>query len=275
MTLIKRIFPARMKNIGKVVLNASLAPLGWKLAPQTSPTLEGDWYDSPVDGVVSQHRPLSVDDQRFQQAVEHLAQWKAFQRLDAVLRGDEVLFRLYLAGQLAVTAGAIPGDYIEFGTFRGATAFCMLHATEPLSNPKSMYLYDTFSGIPSESMSPHEREVGLGGLHRDTSVELVRSSLARYRDRIHIRCGIIPETLDDSGPTQIAMMHVDLNLAQPTLDALHWAYPRWSTGGICLLDDYLWRGFEDQRRCLEQFFREKQLTIIGLPTGQGVVLNHT
>lgn len=44
-------------------------------------------------------------------------------------------------------------------------------------------------------------------------------------------------------------------------------------GGICLLDDYLWQGFEDQRRLVDEFFEQQQLTIIALPTGQGIVLN--
>ena len=68
-------------------------------------------------------------------------------------------------------------------------------------------------------------------------------------------------------------MHVDLNLAQPTIDALEWAYPRWSSGGICLLDDYLWEGYEDQRTTVDEFFRVKKLAVVSLPTGQGVVIN--
>ena len=68
-------------------------------------------------------------------------------------------------------------------------------------------------------------------------------------------------------------MHVDLNASSVTLHALVWAYPRWSFGGICLLDDYLWDGYEDQRRCLEDFFGQKHQQILGLPTRQGIVLN--
>lgn len=273
MSLIKRILPSAAKDAAKRVCNGILKPIGWKLARENSTVIEDDWYLSPVDGVASRHRPLSVDDQDFQQAVEHLAAGEAFQRLDAVRRGEEVLYRLYLAGQLARAADHLSGEYVEFGTYRGATAFCMLHATRHSVDPKSIYLYDTFSGIPSHGMTEHEKRVGLGGMHRDTSVERVGETLTRFRDRVLFRPGLIPRTLDDAGPDQIAMMHVDLNLASPTLDALRWAYPRWSPGGICLLDDYLWQGFEDQRRLVDEFFEQQQLTIIALPTGQGIVLN--
>ena len=273
MSLIKRMIPAAAKDFGKRFFGVLLQPLGWKLAPLDSQVLEGSWYASPVDGVVSQHRPLSIDDPIFREGLKRLASADAFKRLDRVLRDEEVIYRLYLAGQLAQTASRLPGDFVEFGTFRGATAYCMLQATAKTSAPKPIYLYDTFSGIPSDELTLHEKEVGLGGLHQDTSVERVSETLAAFRDRVRFRPGKIPATLDDSGPAQIAMMHVDLNLAAPTADALHWAWPRLSRGGICLLDDYLWQGFEDQRRCVDDFFHSKQQTIIGLPTGQGLVLN--
>jgi predicted O-methyltransferase YrrM len=275
MSLIKRIVPTAAKDFAKHAVNASLARIGWKLAPKDGIVIEGCWYESPVDGVISRHRPPSIDDRRFQAAVQHLAKFHAFPNLDAAVRGEVVLYRLFLAGQLAATARSIAGDFVEFGTFRGATAYCMLDATNEDAEPKSIYLYDTFAGIPTAGVTSHEREVGLAGSYRDTSVDLVRENLSTFDSRVHIRQGLIPHTLDDGGPSKIAMMHVDLNLAKPTVDALTWAYPRWSAGGICLLDDYLWEGFEDQREGVEEFFRQRQLTIVALPTGQGMVLNHS
>ncbi len=273
MGAIKQFFPTAAKDLAKRFINAALGPLGWKLAPASSVVLAGSWYDSPVDGVVSKHRPPSLDDPKFRETIEHLAKHKAFAGLESALRGETVLQRLYLAGQLASSAQAIAGDFVEFGTFRGATAYCMLRATDQRTDPKAIFLYDTFSGIPNDGMTQHEQEVGLAGAHRDTSVSVVAENLAAFESRVRIRPGLIPATLDETGPQRIAMMHVDLNLAQPTIAALRWADPRWSPGGICLLDDFLWAGYEDQRRCVEGFFAERGLTIIALPTGQGIVLN--
>ncbi len=271
--MIKRLLPTAAKDVGKNLLDVMLAPLGWKIAPQRSVVLDGHWYHSPVDGVVSRHRPPSLDDERFQQAVRHLSKRNAFSDLDAAVRGEVVLQRLYIAGQLAKTAHGVAGDFVEFGTYRGATAYCMLSATRDLPHAKSITLYDTFAGIPTEGMTAHERDVGLTNAYSETSADMVQENLSEFGARVHFRPGMIPETLDSTGPQQIAMMHVDLNLAQPTLDALRWALPRWSPGGICLLDDYLWEGYEDQRQCVDAFFRDQQLTIIAIPTGQGLVLN--
>ena len=321
MSWFKRLFPTRIKDFAKQAINLLLRPVGWTIAPANAVVLEGKWYFNPVDGFASQHRPQAIDDAAFQDALKHLSAFNAFEGLQQAISQETFLQRLYLAGQLATIANNLPGDFVEFGTYRGATAYCMLkatqkeqsnshrhatesdpdrhatesnsdrhatesdsdrHATESNSDRhatesdsgKTIHLYDTFSGIPADDLTRREREVGLVGKHAGTSEHRVRENLASFADRIQLYVGRIPSTLDDSGPATIAMMHVDLNLAQPTLDALTWAYPRLVPGGICLLDDYLWQGFEDQRVVVERFFAEQNLTIIGLPTGQGLVLNH-
>lgn len=282
MSVLKKLIPSAVKDFAKTVIGVCLAPLGWKLAPRESVVLEGVWYDSPVDGVVSRHRPPSLDDSDFRNAIEHLRNEQAFLGLEEAARGETAMQRLYLAGQLARSAQSLEGDFVEFGTFRGATAYCMLSATSgktaesapgTTTGPKSIYLYDTFSGIPTTGMTEHEKDVGLAGAHSDTSVDLVKRNLSEHAARVQIRPGLIPESLQDDGPERIAMMHVDLNLAAPTIAALRWAVPKWTTGGICLLDDYLWDGYEDQRREVDAFFRAAGLTIVALPTGQGIVLN--
>ncbi|KAA1259652.1 Macrocin O-methyltransferase [Rubripirellula obstinata] len=267
----KRLIPNSIKDLLKRMINRGLTTAGWKLAPFGSIVVDGQWYDGSIDGVVSKHRSPALDDADFKRAIQHLCQRNAFLGLDQAVRGETTMHRLHLAGQLARLSMGIEGDLVEFGTFRGATAYCMLNATKE----KSIYLYDTFSGIPEHGVTDHERAVGLLGSFQDTSADFVRENLSTFADRIHIREGLIPDTLNQPGPTNIAMMHVDLNLVKPTLQAIQWAFPRWASGGICLLDDYLWDGYEDQRAGVERFFAEQQRSIIALPTGQGIVFNIT
>jgi predicted O-methyltransferase YrrM len=268
---LKRLLPSSAKDLLKSIINCGLATVGWKLAPIESTVSDGRWYNGSIDGVVSKHRSPALDDQDFRRSIEHLNNRNAFPGLNQAIRGEITMHRLYLAGQLAKLSMGIEGELVEFGTFRGATAYCMLNATQN----KSMHLYDTFKGIPDNNMTEHERSVGLLGAFNDTSADHVRECLSRFADRIHTHEGLIPNTLDQSGPAKIAMMHVDLNLAKPTLQALQWAFPRWATGGICLLDDYLWDGYEDQRSSVENFFAQHGRSIIALPTGQGIVFNLT
>lgn len=118
------------------------------------------------------------------------------------------------------------------------------------------------------------KKVGLVGAFNRTSPETVLANLSRFRSQIELRPGAFPESFGNDGPEQISMMHVDLNWAKPTIDALEWSFPRWSHGGICLLDDYLWTGYEDQRIAVARFFHERRLPILALPTGQGIVFQY-
>jgi O-methyltransferase len=182
-------------------------------------------------------------------------------------------YRLAIAWQLARSAARVDGQLVEFGTFRGGTACVLLRATDSIAPQKRLYLYDTFEGIPDDGLTGHERALGMTGRWSGTSVEFVREALESQAPRAEFRAGFIPASLEQAGPDRISFMHVDLNASAATVHALEWAYPRWSPGGICLLDDYLWHGYEDQRQCLESFFGQKQRQIVGLPTGQGFVVN--
>lgn len=125
---LKRLLPSAVKDCAKSFVNRAIGPL--EACPKTSVVAEGDWFSSPVDGVISRHRPPSLDDPKFHKVIQHLDQHGAFGDLGSAERGETVLFRLYLAGQLARLTKNIEGDWVKFGTYRGATAYCMLDAAE-------------------------------------------------------------------------------------------------------------------------------------------------
>ena len=136
------------------------------------------------------------------------------------------------------------------------------------------FLFDTFSGIPAEGLLDSERDSGFAGRFSDTSIERVLSLNEEFRDRIIIRQGLVPQSLQTGiQPDQIALAHVDLNAAEATRDALEWLDPRWSIGGMCIFDDYLWAGYEQQTKYIRDFTSARGLEIIALPTGQGIVIN--
>jgi O-methyltransferase len=254
-----------------------LSKVGYRLVPVDSvvvcnpgrPELPG-WFAGHGDGLLTMHRPAYLDDPAFLKVLDHLAGNKAFM---APGLDDYPVFRLYIVWQLAQACRSVPGDYVEFGTFRGGNAYAILASTQRCAREKRLFLYDAFMGIPEQGLTPNELKSGMAGRYKDTSVERVLQLLAPHAGRATLRPGFIPATLSDDGPGAIAFMHVDLNAAAPTRAALEWAHPRWSPGGVCVLDDFLWAGYEDQRRYVEDFFAARQLEIVGLPTGQGIVIN--
>jgi O-methyltransferase len=49
-------------------------------------------------------------------------------------------------------------------------------------------------------------------------------------------------------------------------------YPRLVAGGMLVMDDYGWAGYQDQHELLERFFADRPEELIALPTGQPLVV---
>jgi O-methyltransferase len=67
-------------------------------------------------------------------------------------------------------------------------------------------------------------------------------------------------------------MHIDMNNAAAELGALEQLFDRVSPGGMIVFDDYGWTGYRDQKQAADTFMRDRGLSVLELPTGQGLVV---
>ena len=56
------------------------------------------------------------------------------------------------------------------------------------------------------------------------------------------------------------------------MGVLEYIFDKMTKGGIIILDDYGWMAYEDQMTKEKKFFNDKNLKVLELPTGQGMVL---
>jgi predicted O-methyltransferase YrrM len=99
----------------------------------------------------------------------------------------------------------------------------------------------------------------------------VRANFGQWRNQ-RIVVGAIPETLDQVDARAVAFMHIDMNCAPPEVAALRHFWPRLSPGAVILLDDYAYRGYEEQRIAMDSLASELGVSVCALPTGQGLIL---
>lgn len=153
--------------------------------------------------------------------------------------------------------------FAECGVEDGMTAYVALR-----EGPARMFLYDAWSGMEAERL--HESELDHVGRYSELSTDKTRRNLAEFADRLEFRPGYIPDSLTGTPPEGLVYLHIDLNSAGPTRDALDYFVPRMQRGGVVLFDDYGWRAYAETKRAVDDFVGQLPGTLLALPTGQAL-----
>ena len=101
--------------------------------------------------------------------------------------------------------------------------------------------------------------------------ERALANFAQWRNA-RVVVGPIPDTLVQVTAARVAYLHIDMNHAPPEIAAIEHFWPRLVPGGIVLLDDYAYLGFEAQKQEMDDFAQRVGVAICSLPTGQGLLL---
>jgi O-methyltransferase len=159
---------------------------------------------------------------------------------------------------------ALPGDFVECGCYEGYSFNVLLHYLAGVVG-RRCYLYDVFDPVPGS---------GQGKRLPAHSAELFERVQARFRpwQNVAVIRGQVPQILAETAPHIIAFMHIDMNNAAAELGALEQLFDRVSPGGMIVFDDYGWTGYRGQKRAADIFMRDRGLSVLELPTGQGLVV---
>ena len=226
-------------------------------------------YDQ--DGLRSAHASTFLEDPAFA---------RAYARGVAAAGADYGWqWRVHVALWAASCASRLAGDFVECGVNRGFMASAIMSALDWDALDKTFWLMDTFSGLDPRFVSEAEKragrlESGARLLQRGFYVAGVDSVQANFAEWHNVRVivGAIPETLGEADPNTVAFLHLDMNCAPPEVAAAEHFWDRLTAGAFVLMDDYGYVGSEEQRRALDAFARRRDVPILALPTGQGLII---
>ncbi|MEV8504806.1 TylF/MycF family methyltransferase [Actinoplanes sp. NPDC051475] len=145
-----------------------------------------------------------------------------------------------------VLAEGVPGDFIETGVWRGGVCIFARAVLKAYgATDRRVWVADSFEGIPDTGAEGHamDREMAL---HRANDVlgvsqDTVRRNFERYDlldDQVRFLPGWFKDTLPAAPIGQLAVMRLDGDLYESTMDALEALYPRLSPGGYVVIDDF-------------------------------------
>ncbi len=140
----------------------------------------------------------------------------------------------------------IPGDLIECGVWRGGACILMRAVLAAYGDEtRCVWLADSFAGVPRPDPAKYKADKGsrpdlFAGILGVPETE-VRANFERYGlldDRVRFIAGWFKDTLHDAPIDRIALLRLDGDLYESTIQALDALYPRLSPGGFCIIDDY-------------------------------------
>jgi len=142
----------------------------------------------------------------------------------------------------------IPGDYIETGVWRGGACIMMRAVLAAYGETdRVVYVADSFAGVPPPDRARYPADRGRNFYkYKQLAVALeeVRENFSRYGlldDQVRFVKGWFSETLPKLAAERLALIRLDGDLYESTMDALKALYPRLSPGGFVVVDDYAMR----------------------------------
>jgi len=169
----------------------------------------------------------------------------------------------------------VGGDVAECGVWNGKSSAFLLSAD---ARTRDYHLFDSFEGLSEPTAEdilaatgrPHWRKGMI-----ESQEDQTRRNLSDFKN-VHFHPGWIPARFPDVSDRSFALVHLDVDLYEPTRDALAFFWPRIAVGGMLVCDDYGSVKCPGPRKALDEFFdRTAGARIVEIPTGQAMAIKLT
>jgi len=146
---------------------------------------------------------------------------------------------------LSVLRDHVPGDLIETGVWRGGATIFMRAVLKAYGDSERLvWVADSFRGLPPPDEEAYPADVGDTFWKRHdlaVSLEEVKANFDRYGlldGQVRFLPGWFRDTLPTAAIERLAVLRLDGDLYQSTMEALESLYPKLSIGGYVIVDDY-------------------------------------
>ena len=158
----------------------------------------------------------------------------------------------------------IPGDFIETGVWRGGAVIFMRALLKAYAiNNRTVWVADSFCGIPKPDTDAYPADKDDICYQREftaVSIEEVKNNFELYNlldDQVRFLQGWFKNTLPDAPIDHLALLRLDGDMYQSTMEALISLYPKLSMGGVVIVDDY---AAEPCKQAVNEFREKEKIT---------------
>jgi Macrocin-O-methyltransferase (TylF) len=145
----------------------------------------------------------------------------------------------------SVIADRVPGDLIETGVWRGGATIFMRSVLKSYDvKDRRVWVADSFRGLPAPNLEKYPQDAGLNLFESKElaiSLEEVMANFEAYGlldEQVKFLPGWFRDTLSTAPIEKLAVIRLDGDLYESTMDALTGLYSKLSVGGYLIVDDY-------------------------------------
>ena len=159
----------------------------------------------------------------------------------------------------------IQGDVIECGAWRGGSAIFMRAILKRYGvTDRIVWVADSFEGMPKPKVDINAADMGWDYSHVEylkVSLDQVKANFAKFDlldNQVRFLKGWFCDTLPTTPIERIALLRLDGDLYESTMDCLKALYRRLSPGGYVIIDDY--NAWEPCKKAVTDFRNEHEIT---------------
>jgi hypothetical protein len=232
----------------------------------------GNYLSRPLYGKATYNQDglATVHDAEFMHEPRFAAAYAAGKATGSWTFGD-LHWRAYIVCWAAARGADLAGDFVECGVNRGGYALSVIRYVDFEKLPKTFFLLDTYEGLVERLISPEERARGVRVGEYEPCYDAVKRTFEPYTN-VEIIRGAVPDTLPLVTAEKIAFLSLDMNTRDPEIAAAEHFWDRLSSGAAIVLDDFGWRKHREQKVAFDEFARRRNVEVLALPTGQGLIL---
>lgn len=156
-----------------------------------------------------------------------------------------------------VLKDGVAGDFMETGVWRGGACMMMRAVLKAYGvTDRRVIAADTFAGLPPPSVGVEADERSYLHTVPDFAVPLaeVKAAFARYQlldQQVVFLEGLFRDTLARAPVEKLAVLRLDADMYESTMDGLAHLYDKLSPGGSLIVDDYFL--FEAHRKAVDEY----------------------
>ena len=157
---------------------------------------------------------------------------------------------LFLLGIVeGIIASETPGDMAECGCYKGHSSFAIAKILKKNEYKNEFFIFDSFDGLSAPTQKDllsddgHSIRLDLKSALQTDSLKFkadmdAYSELMSEFNFINIKKGWIPERFSEVSDRKFSLVHIDVDVYQPTIDSLNFFYKRLHPGGTIFIDDF-------------------------------------